>query len=142
MTAQTNFLNSIPDDVILHHLISRLSIQELQELCQTNTRFAIICENEILWRNLRQDQFPKSRKSPTLTERQSYRFLKQFKPFEQDREVRRSANYRYDRFKPDEDLIEHDEFSFYNFRTGRPYTDISSRLNRELQSPLPKHDEY
>ena len=139
-------LANVPDEVIFNEIASRLSFDELRQLCQTDTRFAKICQNELVWRRVREREFMGSRRAPTLSEKQSFKFLRQYQPFETDPQEAQRQYSRYLRFNQTQStdkkdlswqLLTEDEEELYpaiNPITQMPFKNLSSRLDRPLSS--------
>ena len=144
-------LDNLPDDVIINVILPQLNTQQKRRLCSINRRFANICQNDLLWRHIREQEFPKSRKLPTMSEKQTLTFMKQpmlkeidpwvISAIENRRKRFVNANMYSDlhtmQYQPEHNVPS----SLINSRTGLPYRNVSFRLDQALSSPLPQYDE-
>lgn len=59
-----SILESIPKELI-YQITQKLDLNQLQQLCSTNSNFRQICQNEELWRQLVERDFPNKKKFGT-----------------------------------------------------------------------------
>lgn len=146
----------LPDEVILNLILSRLTVGQMFQVLQINSRVLGLCGCGVLWKQIRDRDFPGSRQLPTLGEDQSYRMLshKRFEP-EEDPKTLHRLNVRIRRFGKlgntvcygnyveycDYDYDYYINTSLIDPTTGSPYLKVSSRLVGPLKASLPEHDE-
>lgn len=165
---ETRLLN-LPDDIIINDILPTLSLDQIRHLCTLNSRFAGLCQNELLWRRLYRRDFPNEREIASLPPKRNYRFLTDISKPKPSWETMNRLHARAMRFNPEvqqnisrtamterpwryitEDTHPYEAISIFSqpgFEhidpvTQLPYINVEDRLNRTLKSPLPQHDEF
>ena len=47
-----NILSLLPDEIILHELLEKMSLYEFIDFCNTNKKYKRMCENDLFWKNM------------------------------------------------------------------------------------------